>query len=547
MRHVHLSVGPDPSTEMIVSFASIPSKYPHDRPVAGVIYGVSPAHLKTLVLEQEDSPTFYNLTSIHGGNYGKDYYSPYYHHIILSGLQPQTTYYYKPIIQTSLEGFQEYYDLHPPSTVATSGGNQGNNNNVTTGTILSKDQAEEALLYADHEAQSKNADDDATTPDQGRRKINQQQRQIRNLSSQRRFLWDPYDARQHDCPSPEKIRSFTTAPVPGSFPIHLAIIGDIGQFPHSEESLARMLRERSQNSQMIHAVLLAGDIAYSNEDHRRWDTFFDFLDDYPIAEHVPLQIVPGNHDIDKEDSGKEIFIAYEKRFRMPRVHPPQLGLYEGPEGALNMDKPPYPLPYEFGNAYYSFTYGAARVLMISSYSSMEPNSTQYRWILSELEAVDRTVTPWVLAVLHCPMYNTFGLHMRDQNMLAGRQHLEPLFVKHRVNLVLTGHIHAYLRTCAVIDDVPSPLGPVHITVGSGGRKCKAPFKSATPEPWVQVRDSTIYGYGMLRLLNRTHAVWDWIHTGHADDRNFNEIYHSEATLPPGPGRDVVTLQNQYFL
>jgi len=96
-------------------------------------------------------------------------------------------------------------------------------------------------------------------------------------------------------------------------------------------------------------------------------------------------------------------LAYEHRFRMPRVHPPELGVYEGPPGPLNMDRPPYPLPYNFGNAYYSFTLGPARIIMVSSYSSMEPNSTQYNWIDSELQSVDRSVTPWVIAVLHTPM------------------------------------------------------------------------------------------------------------------------------------------------
>ena len=146
-------------------------------------------------------------------------------------------------------------------------------------------------------------------------------------------------------------------------------------------------------------------IALWYQDHRQWDTFFDFLDDYPIAEHVPIQIVPGNHDIDKYKEGKDIFLAYEHRFRMPRVKAPELGLYEGPlvNVQLDMDKPPYPLPYEWGNAYYAYSYGPARFIMISSYSAMEPGSKQHSWILEELKAIDRSVTPWVIAVLHTPL------------------------------------------------------------------------------------------------------------------------------------------------
>jgi Iron/zinc purple acid phosphatase-like protein C len=125
-------------------------------------------------------------------------------------------------------------------------------------------------------------------------------------------------------------------------------------------------------------------------------------------------------------------------------------------------------------------------------------------------------------------------------------------------MVFSGHIHAYLRTehvamGQVVDIRNNNSGrggaPMHITVGAGGRQCQAPFRSAQPEDWVAVRDATAYGYGMLRIHNRTTAEWDWIHTGHADDgRDYNELYKSPTThLPAGPAIDHVFIQNQYYL
>lgn len=93
---------------------------------------------------------------------------------------------------------------------------------------------------------------------------------------------------------------------------------------------------KSRNT--IDSIILAGDIAYPRNDERQWDTFLDFLDDYPIAEYTPMQIVPGNHDINKLAERSEIFLAYEHRFRMPRVKKPELGVYRGPTGPLNMGK-----------------------------------------------------------------------------------------------------------------------------------------------------------------------------------------------------------------
>lgn len=505
VRHVHLAVGRNPATEMIVSFASVPSIYAP--PIGGVLVGTSADALNTAHMETE-AAVGYNLTDDlkRKGNYGDVYFSPTYHHVTVTGLEPATTYYYKPVIHSSLRSFSKY-DIRRP------------------------DEMLEA--FEEFVVEEEGVDDE-------------NDRRRRYLSG---LL--PYDGTKNGCPSEDKIRTFRTAPAPATggddstyAPVSFAIIGDLGQFPHSEETLARLIRSRDE----VDSIILAGDIAYSNMDHRQWDTFFDFLDDYPIADHKPMQVVPGNHDIDKLKESQEIFLGYEHRFRMPRVHPPKLGLYDGPPGFLNMDIPPYPLPYEWGNAYYAYSYGPARFIMISSYSSVEPGSTQYNWIVHELSSVDRSVTPWVVVVLHTPLYNTFALHRRDAQIEACKNNLEPLFVEHKVNMVFSGHIHAYLRTNNVVTGgVLDPTGPIHITVGAGGRKCEAPFYSEEPEPWVAVRDATIYGYGMFRIMNQTHAQWDWVHTGTADNREGNQIYKSDATLPPGPATDRVLIENQYFL
>jgi acid phosphatase type 7 len=185
--------------------------------------------------------------------------------------------------------------------------------------------------------------------------------------------------------------------------------------------------------------------------------------------------------------------------------------------------------------------------MISAYSSMEPGSQQYEWIVKELSGVNRDVTPWLCTVLHTPLYNTFSLHHKDPQILAAKQHLEPLFVRYGVNVVFTGHIHAYLRTSNVAFGAVDAKGPIHVTVGAGGRKCEAPFESEIPEPWVRVRDATYFGYGVWNVLNSTHSSWDWIHTGHADARITNQVAKSNITLPAGPPLDQVLIPNQYFL
>lgn len=433
--------------------------------IAGVRYGKSPDHLDMFAQEQ-GPPISYNTTYPSDSKAQRSlYFSPYQHHITLKGLEAGTTYYYLPIL--------------------------------------------------------KDDDDDSTGGEE--------------VSQGRRFLAPkPYNGFKKSCTSHEDVRTFKTAPLEqkprrNKPMVTFGIVGDLGQFTHSQKTMARM----EQDS--LDLVLLVGDIAYTSNDHRRWDTFFDFLDDFPLFHTTPLQIATGNHDIEKSSDRPDIFQSYESRFRMPQVRPAELGTLSVTED-LDMNEPPYPLPYEWGNAYYSFLYGPSKHIVVSAYSSMEPESTQYEWLVKELASVNRTETPWVLVSMHVPFYNTFDAHHRDLQVIAAQEHLEPLFVKYTVNMVFTGHIHAYQRTRPVEFGEVVETGPVHVTVGSSGRQCcLTPFVSKKPEPWIASRDGTHYGYGRLAIFNQTHAEWQWVPTSSLDARK---------ALPPN---DIVMVENQYFL
>ena len=225
VRHVHIAVGRDPATEMIVSFASTPSLY--DAPVGGVLVGKSPTTMDMAFVET-DRASGYNLT-VHKnrGNYGDHlqyYYSPYYHHVTISGLKPNTKYYYKPEVHSNLRGFAKY--------------------DVRNGKQIEMIEAEREAYRKDGEI----VPDDAAT----------RHRHLQTLPA--------YDGSQIECPSPDKIRSFRTGPAaatPGDdstiAQISVAVVGDLGQFEHSEQALASMIRSRSE----IDTIILAGDIAYS--------------------------------------------------------------------------------------------------------------------------------------------------------------------------------------------------------------------------------------------------------------------------------------------
>lgn len=520
IRHVHLAVGADPSTSMTVSFSSKKSSSHSNATIrGGILLGKSPEAMDRLVIEEEE-PSYY--AGLQRRN--RTYWSPYQHHVTITDLKPRTTYYYLAITRHTLEELLEIqYDLE------------------------AREEDPEAIakkVNAAHEAQEdaeRNSSTDRRMRKARRRNLKYRVEEEVAMLRHRRLAPPPYDSTQCACPDPFKLRTFKTMARPGhGFP-KLAVIGDIGQFPHSEETWEHLRTHHPD----IHSIVLAGDLAYPELDHRRWDTFMDFLDDYPLVENVPMHITPGNHDIGKSENGSAIFQSFETRFRMPRIQEADLGPYNGPLGKLNMDRPPYPLDYDYGNAYFGFQFGRTHQIYLNSYSAMEPGSKMYDWLVEELEErVDRKKTPWLIVTFHVPIYNTFEVHQHDLQMFAMREHIEPLLVHHRVNLVFNGHIHAYLRTKPVAFGNVDPAGPIHIVMGAGGRNADAAFLHDEPEDWVAVRDATIYGYGLLEICNDTHARWDWVHTG--QEGEYNKVFKENVTLPPG-GVDHSFFYNQLFV
>ena len=302
----------------------------------------------------EDEPaSHYNLTFQHIRR-EENYFSPYYHHVTIHGLEPSTTYYYQPQVRANEE---ELIQLVKEQSV----GEQ----------LSEKERLEEKALQVLKDVREDEREDEDET-------FGRQRELMRGCVSS-------------SSGTNTEILSFQTAPSPGlSSAATFAILGDLGHSSHSRDTLSAL----NQSMDSIDVLLLVGDIAYSFNHPPKWDKLFDVLSDFPITGQRPLQVVPGNQDIEIEDYTGKIFSAYENRFRMPRVKPPELGVYPANSTSFNPTFAPYPLPYLWGNSFYAFTYGAARVVMISAYSSMEPKSEQYSWIVSELQTVNRSVTPW---------------------------------------------------------------------------------------------------------------------------------------------------------
>ena len=66
------------------------------------------------------------------------------------------------------------------------------------------------------------------------------------------------------------------------------------------------------------------------------------------------------------------------------------------------------------------------------------------WLREELTRVNREKTPWLIVIMHVPIYNSNAAHyMEGESMRAV---FESWFVRSKVDFIFAGHVHAYERS-----------------------------------------------------------------------------------------------------
>ncbi|CAK9237162.1 unnamed protein product [Sphagnum troendelagicum] len=270
---------------------------------------------------------------------------------------------------------------------------------------------------------------------------------------------------------------FTTPPPAGpDVPIKFAVVGDLGQTGWTKSTL-----EHIENSN-YNVLLLAGDLSYADYYQPLWDSFGKLVTPYASAK--PWMVTLGNHDIEGIPYIVDPFRAYNTRWQMP-----------------------YSESGSVSNQFYSFETAGVHVLMLASYADFDEDSSQYKWLQADLARVDRSRTPWLIAVLHAPWYNSNAAHqLNGDRMMAA---MESLLYEARVDMVFAGHVHAYERMTRVYSMKRDPCGIIHITIGDGGNRegLAQSFLDEQPE-WSMYREAS-FGHGELDMVNATHARWTW--------------------------------------
>ncbi|KAF8013513.1 hypothetical protein BT93_I1376 [Corymbia citriodora subsp. variegata] len=311
---------------------------------------------------------------------------------------------------------------------------------------------------------------------------------------------------------------FITPPEVGpDVPYTFGLIGDLGQSFDSNLTLTHY----EHNPLKGQTVLFVGDLSYAdqypNHDNARWDSWGRFVE--RSVAYQPWIWTAGNHEID---------------------FAPELGENEPFKPFTHR----YLVPYRASNSTAPFWYSIKRasvyIIVLSSYSAYGKYTPQYKWLEQELPKVNRTETPWLIVMMHSPWYNSYNYHYMEGETM--RVMFEPWFVKYKVDVVFSGHVHAYERServsnvayniinglCAPIQDQSAP---VYITIGDGGNLEGLATNMTEPQPKYSAYREASFGHAVFDIKNRTHAYYSWHRNqdGYAVEADsmwfFNRIWH----------------------
>ena len=200
--------------------------------------------------------------------------------------------------------------------------------------------------------------------------------------------------------------------------VHFAVIGDSGTGGSDQRAVAARLSAMHKTFP-FDIVLMLGDNLYGNESKRDYVAKFEVPYKALLDAKVKFYASLGNHD-----DGTQV-------------------MYE----PFNMG----------GKKYYTFKPQGASVRFFaldSNYMDKE----QLAWLEKELAA---SGSDWKIMFFHHPLYSS-GKHGSTEPL---REQLEPLFVKHGVDVVFAGHDHFYERI--------KPQKGIYHFVSGGAAKLRA--------------------------------------------------------------------------
>ncbi|TKA80846.1 hypothetical protein B0A55_02330 [Friedmanniomyces simplex] len=283
----------------------------------------------------------------------------------------------------------------------------------------------------------------------------------------------------------------------------------------------------------------------------------DFYDQMTaITSSKPYMVGPGNHEANCDNGGttdKTHNISYTVDICMPGQtnftgYPNHFRMPSSESGGLE-------------NFWYSYDYGMAHFVQLDTETDLghgfvapdEPGGSeeedsgpfglmnqQTNWLAADLAAVDRAKTPWIIVAGHRPWYISIGNDSSDVCWVC-KDVFEPLFLNYSVDLVLSGHVHAYERNAPMFNNQPdpkeldNPAFPWYITNGAAGHYDGLDTLDRPFQNYSRYAQDTAYGWSRLSFHNSTHLTQDFVASGNGSVLDSATLYKAHATSGDGYG------------
>ena len=229
------------------------------------------------------------------------------------------------------------------------------------------------------------------------------------------FIESAYSQNQNSKPGVAKGAARLSLPVKDGS-VRFVVIGDTGSGAKEQRQLADVLLSYRQ-AFPFEFVLMMGDNLYGGESAVDYKAKFEDVYKPLLEAKVKFYATLGNHD----ESNQRFYDHF------------------------NMN----------GNEYYSFKKGK---VSFYSLNSNYMDQKQVKWIEDELSKDD---SEWKICFFHHPPYSSGAKHGSDTQL---REVVEPIFIKHGVDVVFTGHEHFYERI--------KPQNGIHYFISGAGGKLR---------------------------------------------------------------------------
>ncbi|KAK4569041.1 hypothetical protein RGQ29_004442 [Quercus rubra] len=300
---------------------------------------------------------------------------------------------------------------------------------------------------------------------------------------------------------------FKSSPYPGQDSLQRVVIfGDMGKAERDGSNEYTNLQPGSLNTtdqlikdlDNIDILFHIGDITYANGYISQWDQFTSQVE--PIASTIPYMIASGNHERDvpgtgsffeTNGSGGECGVLAETMFYVP---------------AENRAK-----------FWYSTDYGMFHFCIADSEHDWREGSNQYKFIEKCLASADRQKQPWLIFAAHRVLgYSSDYWKDGSFGESMGRESLQKLWQKYKVDIAFYGHVHNYERTCPIYQNrcvntekshySGTVNGTINIVVGAGGYQLNSHTPLQTIWSIYKVSD---FGFGKLTAFNHSSLLFEY--------------------------------------